>query len=88
MSLPVPTLVSPTLAQAWLNEDRTGTPVRDERVRELAAVMRAGAFLHGQHVGSVVLEGGRLLNGKHRLHAIVLLDRAQTVNVEYRTAPE
>lgn len=62
--------VTPELAQAWLETKLDNRPVNDPRVDAYAASMRRGAW-------RLVLQGlsldreGRLLDGEHRLWAVV-----------------
>jgi hypothetical protein len=79
--------VMPALAQQWLTEraldhQRTLYP---SHVKRLAAIMLRGTWQPNDPITFGYLDGRYyLLNGQHRLHAIILADRAIPVPVSVR----
>ncbi len=69
--------VTPDLAENWLAEANQGNRnLRPRRVESLARDMRNNVWSH-THEGLAFDENGRLVDGQHRLSAIVSSDRAQ-----------
>lgn len=66
--------LTPATAKAWVNvATNTNRTLRKSRVEQYAADMKAGRWqLNGEAIKFD--NTGRLLNGQHRLHAIVLAD--------------
>lgn len=65
--------VSPTKAAMWLQANKSNRPARRSRVTKLAQLIRSGRFrLNGEAIKFG--RSGRLLDGQHRLMAIVLAD--------------
>lgn len=64
-------LVTPGMAKDWLEKNTRNRPFDVRRVRSLADAMLAGRFLH-THQGIAFDVNGVLLDGQHRLKAIVL----------------
>lgn len=62
--------VTPQLAAAWLAKNEVNRPIRDRKVTEYASDMAAGRW---QSVGDTLrfARNGRLLDGQHRLSAVV-----------------
>ena len=73
-------LVTPAMAQAWLAKNTDNRPVRRDRVAALASRIRNGEW-EATHQGICIATSGRLLDGQHRLLAIVLTGIPVTVNV-------
>lgn len=66
-------LVTPSIAREWLKTNESNRTLRPQRVRQYANDMRAGKWnLTGQ--GITFGKDGNLLDGQHRLHAIILSD--------------
>jgi hypothetical protein len=64
-------LITPQIAADWLREHNTSNrKLRDSAVRSLAGDMAAGEWIQN-HQGIAFGESGRLLDGQHRLAAIV-----------------
>ena len=66
--------VTPQMAAAWLSDNPQNRPLDEKRVAEYAERMRSGGWVEHVKGGSrpiEVLDTGRLLNGQHRLSAIV-----------------
>lgn len=63
--------VTPILAKAWLEQNKSNRSLRPQRVNQYARDMKAGKWnLTGQ--GITFAEDGSLLDGQHRLNAIVV----------------
>ena len=63
-------LVTPVQASIWLKNNSHNRPLSEERVKEFCQLISSGGW---NEKGSFieVLESGLLLNGQHRLNAIV-----------------
>lgn len=62
--------VTPTTAEEWLGKNQSNRPVRERVVAAYARDMAAGRWrLSGE--GVKFAASGRLLDGQHRLHAVV-----------------
>lgn len=64
-------LVTPEIARAWLARNTDNRNLRDGLVRQLAADMKNGAWMPN-HQGVAIRADGTLLDGQHRLSAIVM----------------
>lgn len=62
--------VTPTLAADYLKKNTHNRPLNRARVAEYAEAMRAGRW-HVSHQGVAFDAAGNLIDGQHRLHAIV-----------------
>lgn len=62
--------VTPELAQSWLDTGKSNRPVSESRVQKLTAQMQAGLW-RLNHNGIAFAKDGTLLDGLHRLHAVV-----------------
>lgn len=62
--------VTPTMAQKWLNQNTDNRRIRPRYVEKLAEMMKRGEFIL-THQGIAIAPGGRLLDGQHRLLAVV-----------------
>lgn len=85
--------VTPTLAREWLESFNysDNRPISMARVRYYARQIKTGRWqLNGQPVifDARPANGGRLLNGQHRLKAITLADKAIELLVVYGVAAE
>lgn len=68
-------LVTPSMAEAWLAARHPNRRIVPARVKELADLMRLGAWrLNGEAI--VLDDHGVLLDGQHRLSAVLQLDTA------------
>ena len=65
--------VTPTMAARWLEGNTHNRPVNPGHVERLASEMKAGRW-RVTHQGVAFSPGGRLLDGQHRLWAIVMAD--------------
>ena len=66
--------VTPKLAATWLSDNLQSRPLDEERVAEYAERMRSGEWterVKGIQRPIERLDTGRLLNGQHRLAAVV-----------------
>ena len=62
--------ITPELAKSWRNAGKSDRSVSEYRVRKFAKQMEAGQW-YPNHNGIAFAEDGTLLDGLHRLHAIV-----------------
>jgi hypothetical protein len=62
--------VSPEIAGVYLKNNRGNRPLRPSTVRSIAAMMSAGRWTE-THQGIAFDVQGRLVDGQHRLHAII-----------------
>jgi hypothetical protein len=75
-------LVTPQMAQNWLQTNENNRRVQQDRVKLYAAAMARGGW-HFTHQGIAFYEDGRLADGQHRLLAIVLSGASVWMNVTY-----
>lgn len=84
MKKPVPTLekITPTTAKSWLVPEinRDNRKYRPRHAADLAREMEAGRWTFNNDAICFGADG-RLLNGQHRLHAIVISGKAQEMFV-------
>lgn len=73
----VSTLITPALAEEWLNANKTNRKLRDGLVEEYAGDMRAGRWTECPEPISFYADGD-LADGQHRLWAICESGKAQT----------
>ena len=74
--------VTPKMAADWLKQQYENRNVREHIVERYAADMTAGRWrLNGQTIS--FLPDGRLVNGQHRLHAVLLSGCTVTMSVAY-----
>ncbi len=62
--------ITPTEAQKWLDHNRINRPIRKAHVKRLAAAMKRGEWVVNHQ--AIALNGTNLLDGQHRLSAILL----------------
>jgi hypothetical protein len=79
--------VSPALAARWLERNESNRTVREGRVNALAEAMRRGEFVV---TGDTIkfAPDGRLLDGQHRLWAVLESGVTVQMLVAYNIAPE
>ncbi len=70
--------VSPPLAEKWLERNRGNRKVREDRVDRYAEQMRDGEWMVSPDAIAFSYTG-KLINGQHRLKAIMQLDRGESV---------
>lgn len=63
-------LIGPAEARAILAENRGNRPLAESRVKALASMILSGDW-QTTHQGIAIAEDGRLLDGQHRLNAII-----------------
>jgi len=65
-------------------------PASDTKMQQIIENMQRGAWRSGEEGGAVRLDlcAGGFWDGSHRLSAIILLDRAERLLVEYMNDPE
>lgn len=77
--------VTPQMAADWLKRQYDNRPVRDYIVERYAADMKAGRWrMNGQTIS--FLPDGRLVNGQHRLHAVILSGCTVAMSVAYNVS--
>ena len=79
--------VTPSQAANWLEGNTHNRPVSQAHVERLAAEMRAGRW-RLTHQGIAFSTGGVLLDGQHRLWAIVMADVDVPLRVFFNESPE
>lgn len=79
-------LVTPEMAKDWLEKNTSNRPVDQRRVKALAAVMSRGEFLP-THQGIAFSTSGALLDGQHRLLAIVESGASVRMSVTWGVDP-
>jgi len=79
--------VTPALAAKWLESNIGNRPVRHAWVQVLAQMMRAGEWTV-THQGIAFDRTGRLVDGQHRLLAVIEADRSVSMLVTRGLAPE
>lgn len=63
-------LITPEQALAWLGNNSNNRPINEKKVNELCQIIENGQWLEkGRAIE--VFDTGRLINGQHRLTAIV-----------------
>lgn len=66
-----PILVTPEKAAVWIGNNPHNRPAKQSRVAELAEFMKQGKWIENTDFPIEVLDTGELLNGQHRLTAIM-----------------
>lgn len=79
--------VTPTLAASWLEKNENNRPINWNYVAQLARDMKAGRFAC-THQGIAFDTEGRLIDGQHRLWAVLEADVPVRIRVFYNEAPE
>ncbi len=77
-----PMRITPELAETWLKANEGNRVLRQSKVLELAEMMERGAW-RLTHQGVAFSPNGRLLDGQHRLQAIVLSGRTVEMMVTH-----
>lgn len=79
--------VTPGMAAEWLKKNYNNRPLRKDIVEHLARVIKSGGWTPDS--GRIVfLESGLLVDGQHRLSAIVKAGIAVFVDVKFNAMPE
>ena len=75
--------VTPEMAKAWLLKNPENRPIEEDRVREYADKMHRGEWKEKMHGGSplIVMKEGELINGQHRLMAVVKYGKSVRMQV-------
>jgi hypothetical protein len=76
--------VTPEIAANWLEDHDTMRPLSQEKIQRLAAQMKSGNWI-ATHSAIAASEDGRILDGIHRLHAVV--QSGQTVPMRVFVEP-
>ena len=79
--------VNPAIAERWLAQNTVNRTVRESKVRQYASDMRAGRWTHSADM-ICFSPDGLLLNGQHRLHAVVVSGCTITFAVQRNTPHE
>jgi hypothetical protein len=80
-------LVTPAMAREMLQKNPRNRSLRRSNVRYLATELRSGRW-RLTHQGVAVATDGTLLDGQHRLSAIIEADTSALINVSYDCDPE
>lgn len=79
--------ITPPIAAAWLEANKSNRPVRRKHVSFLAAEIKTGNWkLNGQAV--IIAENEDILDGQHRLLAVIEAGKSIETLVIYGVAPE
>ncbi len=62
--------ITPQQAQEWLNNSRH-QPVKPEKLARYVADIQEGNWRLGEEARPIIIKGGQIANGYHRLTAIV-----------------
>lgn len=75
--------VTPEMAKAWLLNNPENRPIEEGRVREYADKMRRGEWKEKMPGGAplIVMKEGELINGQHRLMAVVKYGKSVRMQV-------
>ena len=79
--------ISPPQAAELLRKNRTNRPIRPTWVRSLADIIQRGEW-KVTHQGVAITTDNELIDGQHRLNAIVLANIGVEMNVSYDCDPE
>jgi len=85
------TTITPADARAiYAATGKRHRPPSDNKMQWIIGNMKRGAWRPGEEGGAVRLDlrTGKFWDGSHRLSAIILLDRAETLLVEFMNDPE
>jgi len=87
VSPPFYDLISPKQAAAWLSKNPYNRPLKESLVAEYARKMEAGEWKEKGGIPIWVTEDGELINGQHRLAAVVRFGRPVLLKVQVREKP-
>jgi len=79
--------ITPSMAARWLEGNTHNRPISQGHVERLAREMKAGRW-RLTHQGIAFSPSSRLLDGQHRLWAVVLADVTVTMRVFFNEPPE
>lgn len=82
------TVVTPRLAERWLASNTHNRKLRKHRVTAYALAMERGEWQPAGDSAIVLDADGRILNGQHRLAAVVMADTPQVFMVLRGVAPK
>ncbi len=80
-------LVTPELAEQYLLAHVKNRPLRRKHVDDIAAAITRGEWIPS-HLGVAFDTRGHLIDGRHRLHAIIKAGIPVALNVSFNCAPE
>jgi hypothetical protein len=75
-------VITPEIARWYLQSNKSNRPVSAKAVDRIAWDMRTGKFVLTEQ-GIAFDKDGNLVDGQHRLHAIIKADMAQTMRVTF-----
>ena len=77
------TIVTPQKAQEWLKHNDANRPLNQERINEYLKMMKDGDWKES-HQGIAIGKGGKVIDGQHRLHALIRYGKPLAFWVESR----
>jgi hypothetical protein len=80
--------ITPALAAELLKKNTINRSVKDRVVSQYAAEIVAGRWREGTGEAIKIAKDGTLLDGQHRLHAVILANRAITNHIVYNVDNE
>jgi len=80
-------VVTPEMAGDWLTRNTHNRPLRKHYVHRIARAIKAGEW-QLSHQGIAFAPDGTLLDGQHRLHAIIEAGVAVPMDVAFNSPPE
>ena len=78
--------VTPPVAEGWLEENRSNRPLRDDKIDRYATLMQKGDWMLSPDAIAFDYNGA-LINGQHRLHALVRSGTTQDMLVIWNLHP-
>ena len=82
-------LVGPELADKWLATDSNNRKLMNEKVHRYAALIHSEDWVASQAIQPVCIDwNGNLIDGQHRLHAIIETGIAVVIDVVFGCDPE
>ena len=80
-------LISPKQAEAWLSHNTGNRPLNESLVAEYARKMESGEWKEKGGAPIWVTEDGELVNGQHRLSAVIRVGHPVLLKVQIREKP-
>lgn len=81
-------LVNPEIAKVLLDQNVCNRPLRDRHVQNLATDMIAGRWRDNTAETIKIAKGGRLIDGQHRLNAVIKAKKSIKFMIAYDLNPE
>ncbi len=79
--------ITPNKAKSLLKENNMNRPVSDRRVNHYAELMKSGKW-HLTHQGIALSSDGTIIDGQHRLHAVIKSNMPIDFNITYNSDKE